>query len=69
VSQGKRFTATRTVRIAPLSPITSLATATVRVAEYDRPSVYTKAGLVFRNDLTAWGRSPGYVALANIPSM
>jgi hypothetical protein len=118
VSQGKRFTTTRTVRIAPLSPVTSLSaygnvptqfgelngsftitnassdiwggppqrddqygtiyarqgagqqtTATVRVAEYDRPSVYTKAGLVFRNDLTAWGRSPGYVALVNIPSL
>jgi hypothetical protein len=38
------------------------------VAEYDRPSVYTKAGLVFRNDLTAWGRSPGYVVLVNMPS-
>jgi len=116
-SQGKRFTTTRKIRIAPLSPVTSLSTygnvptrfgelggsftitnassdiwggppqrddqygtiyakqgaaqkttATVRVAAYDQPSIYTKAGLVFRNDLTAWGRSAGYVVLVNMPA-
>ncbi|MEO6090676.1 MAG: right-handed parallel beta-helix repeat-containing protein [Umezawaea sp.] len=117
-SQGRKFTTARTVRVAPLSPVTSLSTygsvptrfaelggtftitnassdiwggppqhddqygtvyaeqkagqkttATVRVAAYDQPSVYTKAGLVFRNDLEAWGRSPGYVVVVNVPSM